>query len=157
MAAMTATMILTAASAHATPTFPRALARHLGAEQTVPCATCHEGPTRKGTVTTPVGAALRARGLVAHDEASLVKALDTARADQQDSDGDGALDVDELRAGTSPNVAEAGAGQAAGADGTGCHMGASLGAAGARSDVGLFGLALLVAYAVARRARVAHG
>ncbi len=97
--------ILTAGAARATPTFPRAVARHLGSETTPTCATCHDGPTRKGTVTTPVGAALRARGLVAHDETSLVKALDTSRADKQDSDGDGVIDVEELRAGESPNVA----------------------------------------------------
>ena len=114
--------ILTAGAARATPTFPRTVARHLGSEATPTCATCHDGPTRKGTVTTPVGAALRARGLVAHDETSLVKALDTSRADKQDSDGDGAIDVEELRTGASPNVASPSADPGLASEEAGCQL-----------------------------------
>jgi MYXO-CTERM domain-containing protein len=45
-----------------------------------------------------------ARGLIAGQEGSLTKALDKLGTDQVDSDADGVTDLDELRAGTDPNV-----------------------------------------------------
>lgn len=71
------------------------------------CALCHtNGITGSGTVNTPIGLALRSRGLMSGDAATLRMALDTLETDMVDSDGDGVIDVEELRAGTNPNVAE---------------------------------------------------
>lgn len=101
-----AMLLLLAPPAHATPGFPAAIQRALGPAQAPPCALCHAGgATGRGTVTTPVGQALRARGLQAGDESSLAAALAALERDRVDSDGDGALDVDELRAGADPNRA----------------------------------------------------
>jgi hypothetical protein len=66
------------------------------------CSLCHTGPTMRGTVTTPFGRALFAKGLVAYDGASLRAAL--MGLGSADSDGDGAADVDELKMGGDPNV-----------------------------------------------------
>jgi hypothetical protein len=91
----------------ATPTFPSAVARDLNLAHEPGCTLCHTGGvTQRGTVTTPVGTSLRARGLVAYDEQSLSAALGRLEADAVDSDGDGRTDVAELRAGTNPNVAD---------------------------------------------------
>jgi hypothetical protein len=122
--------------ARATPTFPDAIQRALTAAQAPPCAICHAGGvTGRGTVTTAFGQAIRARGLVANDETSLGKALAQMEADRVDSNGDGVLDVDELRAGEDPN---AGAGQVQVA------YGCALGSRGGLDDVMLEGLLVLV-------------
>ena len=47
---------------------------------------------------------MRARGLVAQNLGSLDTALDALAAENTDSDGDGVPDIDELKAGTDPNV-----------------------------------------------------
>lgn len=92
--------------ASATPSFPDTIASHLGSERAPDCAICHEGATQRGTVTTLFGSALRARGLVAYDDPSLRTALDALSAEKRDSDGDGAPDIDEVRAGRDPSAAE---------------------------------------------------
>jgi len=104
-----AVVALTAASASATPNFPKAVQAKLSLGAEPACTLCHAGPTQRGTVTTPFGASMRARGLVAYDEASLGRAIDALRGEKRDSDGDGKPDVDELTAGEDPN---AGAGRA---------------------------------------------
>ena len=97
-------LIASTTRAHATPNFPGAIARKLGATSSPECAACHQdGRVGRGTVTTGFGSAMRARGLAAYDEASLQSALDKMSADAVDSDGDGTLDVDALRAGQNPN------------------------------------------------------
>lgn len=67
------------------------------------CALCHRGTPMKGTVTTPFGAALRARGAVAADAPALGRALGQMMG--VDSDADGVSDLDELKAGSDPNAA----------------------------------------------------
>jgi hypothetical protein len=90
--------------AHATPNFPGAIQRDLGASQAPQCSICHLcGITGRGTVNTPWGMAMRARGLVEFDEASLATALARMAADRIDSDGDGVIDVDAVRMGEDPN------------------------------------------------------
>ena len=70
------------------------------------CGLCHtNGVTGSGTVNTPVGKALKARGMVSGNEGSLRAALDALARDGVDSDGDGVPDIEELKAGTDPNVA----------------------------------------------------
>jgi hypothetical protein len=60
------------------------------------------------------------RALVAHDEASLKRALDQMQAERVDSNGDGLADIDALRAGKDPN-----AGQDAPQYGIQCNFGLS--------------------------------
>ena len=134
-------LLLLAMPAQATPNFPGAIQRTLGAAQTPACAICHAGGvTGRGTVTTPFGQAMRARGLVAGDAASLAQALTRMETDKVDSNGDGTPDVDELRAGKDPNL-EAGQLQV----GYGCAL------SGGGSDAAWPALALLVWFAVRRR------
>ena len=97
-------VMLFAAPALATPTFPSALKRELGLSYTVDCSLCHlNGVTGRGTVTTPFGLSMRGAGLNPGDEASLKAALASLKADGIDSDRDGVGDVAELVAATSPN------------------------------------------------------
>ena len=96
-------LVLVPTLAHATPNFPGTVQAHLGLAAAPPCTLCHQGPTQRGTVTTPFGRTARSRGLVAYDEGSLTTALDAMDAEGKDSDGDGASDIRELRDGTDPN------------------------------------------------------
>jgi hypothetical protein len=87
----------------ATPTFPSVVAAAVSGPAPS-CSVCHQGATMRGTVTTPVGAALRERGLQAGDEASLKEALRTLAG--VDSDADGVADLQELSEGADPNRAQ---------------------------------------------------
>ncbi len=90
----------------ATPSFPSIIEKELTASSAPECAVCHvDGRVGRGTVNTPFGVAMRARGLVAFDEASLASALKAMASDRVDSNGDGKLDVDALKQGESPNGA----------------------------------------------------
>ena len=110
-----------ARTAHAMPTFPAAVQRDLSAMSRPACTVCHDNPSGGlGTVTTNFGMYLRSRGLVAYDEPSLQTALDAARAEQHDSNGDGIDDVDALTEGLDPNAAGAGQGGSRGPPGYGC-------------------------------------
>jgi hypothetical protein len=148
--------------AHATPNFPPAVQAYVKAADAPPCQTCHVGPQQRGTVVTPFGTNMRARGLVAFDEGSLKKALDQMVADKVDSDGDGDTDIDALAAGRSPNVPQDGgvSGGGSGASpltpqyGCGAHVASHVDASGAGGGAGTIGLALSLALAFgARRAR----
>lgn len=102
---LSATALLVPALAQATPSFPDTIARELQLAAPPPCSICHAGgDTRRGTVTTPFGTTMRARGLVAYSDASVATALKALDAERKDSDRDGVSDVDELRAGTDPNL-----------------------------------------------------
>ena len=97
-------VLLGATSARATPTFPGVIRTELGLSSTPQCAVCHQGgQTAVGTVTTPFGAALRQRGLVFYNDASLRAALNSLATEKVDSDADGTPDTDELKAGRDPN------------------------------------------------------
>jgi hypothetical protein len=98
--------VLAGGLAHASSIYPPEVRSHLGLSYTPDCSLCHaNGQTGFGTVTTPFGKSMRARGLVAQNIASLDTALDALAAEKTDSDGDGTPDIDELKAGTDPNVA----------------------------------------------------
>lgn len=89
--------------------YPPEVRSHLGLGYTPDCSLCHaNGQTGFGTVTTPFGTSMRARGLVAQNIGSLDTALDALAAEKTDSDHDGVPDIDELEAGTDPNVAGGG-------------------------------------------------
>lgn len=95
---------LLALPAGATAEYPGAIQTRFDMPTPPLCDTCHtNGITAQGTVTTPVGTSLRARGLVANDVASLNTALDALANEMVDSDGDGVSDVVEFMNGTNPN------------------------------------------------------
>jgi hypothetical protein len=103
-----------AGRARATPNFPPAIQAELGASKEPDCSICHVGgKTGLGTVNTKFGTAMRDRGLVANSETSLKAAHAKMRTDKVDSNGDGELDVDALKAGKDPNASS---GPGAGAD-----------------------------------------
>ena len=102
-AAVAAGILAAPAPAGATPNFPPAIEERLGAPRP-DCSICHEcGVTGRGTVNTPWGSAMRARGLQAYDTASLGAALARMESDRVDSDRDGTIDVDAVRQGKDPN------------------------------------------------------
>jgi hypothetical protein len=102
---------LLALPAAASSEYPIAVQMHLSLMRPPPqsCALCHtNGITGAGTVNTPFGRAARMQGLVGGgNTASLIAALDALDAAGTDSDSDGVSDINELRAGTNPNVANA--------------------------------------------------
>jgi hypothetical protein len=108
-----------ASSARATPNFPAAIQTYVGSADPPPCQICHVGPQQRGTVVTPFGVKMRARGLVEFDEASLKHALDIMTSDHVDSDGDGDNDIDALKAGRDPNEPFGGADGGTGGGGGG--------------------------------------
>jgi uncharacterized protein (TIGR03382 family) len=103
-AALVLVSVFSASSALATSNFPGAVRAKLALTYDPECSLCHSnGITGRGTVTTPFGKAMLARGLAASDETALNAALDKMAADKVDSDLDGTSDIDELKAGTNPN------------------------------------------------------
>jgi len=101
--------VLVGLAARASSTYPAEVRAHLGLSSTPDCSLCHaNGQTGFGTVTTPFGTSMRARGLVAQNIQSLDTALDALAAENTDSDGDGIGDIDELKAATNPNSAGGG-------------------------------------------------
>jgi MYXO-CTERM domain-containing protein len=140
-------------AALASPTYPTAIRSHLSLSDAPSCSLCHQGgQTGFGTVTTPFGVAMRDRGLVAEDEASLFSALDKMSAEGVDSDGDGASDIEELVAGTNPNGDVGGTSSAAPPLAYGCNTTIAPGGAAGPSGAGL-ALASLAAIALASRRR----
>ncbi|MBM4380514.1 MAG: hypothetical protein FJ086_14660 [Deltaproteobacteria bacterium] len=101
-------MLLGALPAAASSSFPTAVKEHVQLSQMPACALCHTGGvTGMGTVNTAFGKALRNEGLTAGDDDALRTALDALAAKGTDSDADGSGDVDELKAGRNPNLADA--------------------------------------------------
>ena len=92
--------------AHAKRQFADIVKSHLGLSYDVPCRLCHiQGTTGPGSVQTPFGVSMLARGLTGSED-TVVPALDALDRDMVDSDGDGIPDIVELRPpnGTDPNT-----------------------------------------------------
>jgi hypothetical protein len=139
-----------ATAAGATPNFPGAIKDKLSATAPPECAICHVTGRvgGRGTVNTPFGVAMRARGLVLYDEASLAAALVQMEKDGVDSNGDGVIDVDAIRMGKDPNPSSD-------APVYGC-VGSIAPAAPTGPRLPALGMLLLVAVAIIRRRRMAH-
>lgn len=123
--------------AQATPRFPERIATELQLAGPPACTLCHDGPTQRGTVTTPFGAAMRSRGLVAYDEGSLTLAIAALQGEKKDSDEDGTPDIEELVTGSDPNDSPNGA------DALVANYGCGLGNGG--GGVGVRAASLLIA------------
>lgn len=102
-------------NAAASVAFPETLRQELGlsAIYNPPgCQLCHQNDVGGVmTATKPFGRAMIKVGLTAGSVPSLKSALSTLEANGTDSDGDGSADIDELKAGTNPNVADAAPGE----------------------------------------------
>ena len=91
--------VLVGGLAHGSSIYPPEVRAHLSLSYTPACTLCHETESGGfGTVTTPFGRSMMARGLVAQNLGSLDTALDALAAEHTDSDGDGVPDIDELKA-----------------------------------------------------------
>lgn len=152
LAALVAALFV-AREASATPNFPGAVKEKLSAVAAPECAICHVTGRvgGRGTVNTPFGTAMRARGLALYDEASLGAALAKMQEDGVDSDSDGTIDVDQVRMGKNPNPS----GDSSDLPTYGC-VGRVSPAAPADSRVPALGLLLLVAAVMLRRRRIAQ-
>ena len=98
-------VLLVAAPARASSVFPDRIRVDLALSYTPACTLCHVGAPGIGTAATPFATSMRARGLVAGNLSSLDTALAALEAEHTDSDHDGVPDIEELKAGTDPNVA----------------------------------------------------
>src|SRR5262249_60151873 len=97
------------APAHGPSIYPPEVRAPLSLPDTPACTLGHETESGGfGTVTKPFGKSMQARGLVAQNLGSLDTALDALAAEHTDSDHDGVGDIDELKAGSDPNVAGGG-------------------------------------------------
>ncbi|HEU4408861.1 MAG TPA: MYXO-CTERM sorting domain-containing protein [Polyangiaceae bacterium] len=86
----------------ASPAYSTLLAQRVGAATEPACGVCHGADPAVDPLTmTPFGQALRDRGFT--DSSNLVAAFDQMAAEKVDSDGDKALDTDELGWGGDPN------------------------------------------------------
>jgi hypothetical protein len=106
-AAVLGVTLFASSAAWATGNFPPVVRSQLELSTAPSCTLCHQGTPQVGSVTTPFGKAMRARGLVFYDEEALKNALAALRRDNVDSDGDGTPDIEELQAGRDPNRADA--------------------------------------------------
>ena len=91
-------------AAHASPAFPGEVQAALGMPCVPQCTLCHlDTNGGKGTIVRPFGQAMMAVGLESKRPELVAAALDTLEQASTDSDGDGFLDVEELREGKNPN------------------------------------------------------
>jgi hypothetical protein len=149
--ALCAGIALFAGVASASPNYPDTVKTHLGLKSAPQCALCHaDGKTGVGTVNTPFGKTARGDLLVSGDTSKLTEVLDQMKTDATDSDGDGVGDIDELIAGTDPNVAGGGVVAEKPELTYGCAATLAPGRP-APSSGALLGLALVAALAWARR------
>jgi len=101
---------LFAPHATASTTFPEAVRKQLGLQQIADpplgCQLCHQDDNGGyATATKPFGRSLLKAGAAGGSVPSLLTALKALEANGTDSDHDGVGDIDELKAGTDPDVA----------------------------------------------------
>jgi len=99
-----AALVPAGTAAQAREEFPVLIARQLGAPHDPACSVCHLGGKTSGaTVVTLFAWSMRAHGL-GGSPSSVDTAIQGVKADDVDSDGDGAPDWQEIVAGTDPNA-----------------------------------------------------
>jgi hypothetical protein len=106
--ALLATGLACATPAGASQIYPEAIAAQLGSPCPPLCTLCHDTVAGgSATANRPFGIRVRTRpySLVSGDTQQLSEVLTRLEADASDIDGDGTIDIAELRAGTDPNVA----------------------------------------------------
>ena len=141
-----------ARSASASESFPPLIAMHAGFATPPPCGVCHAAAPNVDPVTmTPFGQALRQRGFT--DITNLAIAFDLMAAQRVDSDGDKAIDTDELSWGGDPNGYDGPKGEPAPEVQQGfCGVGPAPGATSVAGAAWALGLVALVAGWRRRRA-----
>lgn len=98
-----------AASAEASPEYPKALREALDAPCAPTCTVCHLTQNGgEGTALKPFAEEMIQGGLEGEDEGSISKAIEVLKLSEPDSDDDGIDDLGELAQGRDPNVAGAG-------------------------------------------------
>lgn len=152
-------LVLHTAPAFASPTYPPTIQAQLGLTAAPDCILCHRDDAGGvGTVIRPFG-----RTMIDHfgltggsNIVALKAALEGDDAEHLDSDGDGVPDIEELRAGTDPNVGASGVEAASDVPlpETGCTFLARPPASRAPLSTALAGLVLVLARR-RRRARAA--
>ncbi len=101
---------LLTSTAAASPPYPVTIQLYAKLAKAPDCVLCHRDDNGgAGTVVRPFGRTLMHLGATgANNIGALNAALKTDEADHLDSDGDGATDIQELRAGTNPNIGSSG-------------------------------------------------
>jgi hypothetical protein len=92
-------------TARASEIFPITIQTTLALGSAPPCVLCHD--TELGgsdTANQPVGRTMSGYGLMGGDTGMLTTILGQMRDAKDDSDRDGTSDIDELKAGTNPNI-----------------------------------------------------
>ena len=166
-----AVALLTTSAARSSPSFPATLVSTLGLRAVPRCTLCHgsagvDAPTAgdafvgdSGDVEalTPFARSLTARGLRPRDDASLRIALEAMQRDRVDTDGDGALDLDELWWGGDPSTPDVPQGSTIPAPSYGCLAIARVGWSTRRSAIvlplGVVAALVLVGLLRRRRAK----
>ena len=117
--------------ASATPSYPGDVQTHLGLGYTPPCTLCHTGAPMTGSATSAFALAMKGKGLVPLNDPTVDTALNALEAAKIDSDCDGILDVEQIKAGRDPStgVYIDGSGKTAPAD-KGCASASSGGGSG---------------------------
>ncbi len=151
--ALCAGIALFAGVASASANYPETVKTHLGLKSAPQCTLCHaDGKTGIGTVNTPFGKTARGDHLVSGDTSKLTEVLDQMKTDATDSDDDGIGDIEELIAGTDPNLVGGGVVAEKPELTYGCAATLSPGRPAPSSGAAL-GLTLVAAFAWARRRR----
>lgn len=150
---------LTGATARASSGYPGAVREGLALSHAPACSLCHSATADAdggiAAADRPFALSMKARGLVGGDDlGSVARALVAIERERVDSDGDGAIDTDELAWGGDPNAADLPA--AAPSDridpSYGCAAAPLRGKAGGRAAVPALTLSLL-ALVLGRRRR----
>lgn len=92
-----------AQKARGMPTFPAEIQSHLGLSYTPPCTFCHATASGGGAIVTVFGQSMLKAGLTP-DISTLDPALDTLKANQTDSDGNGVPDIQQIEEGLDPST-----------------------------------------------------